>query len=285
MAPPIISAWLRRWRRRQCAYCLLLSGLALLAGVGALFVLFCFIWVLSLLVDPGAMARQHLVVTGPLILTLFAAGLLFIDSLFSHRDDLSNVIVWLVRETFGIGPRLLLESFRQLRRAVHFAVVDVDRCAEVLGYVISKQKSVPKDELLKVFPDLNWSWLRSQLRLLQGVVFLRADFSRIGLTQPFRLRLRQLVKPQEQAASGAQENREPPPPVTEPETLTSYEILGVSAAASIAEIKLAYRRRIKECHPDRFGELDPASRQQAEEWTIALNAAYDALMAQHSRRQ
>jgi len=180
MAAPTISAWLKRWRRRQCASCLLLSVLCLLGGVGALFLLFCFIWVISLLVDPEAMTRQHLLITWPLLLSLFAAGLLLIDSLFSRRDDLSNVIVWLVRETFGIGPRLIHESFRQLKRAAQFALVDVDSCAEVLGFVANKKQSVAKDELLKAFPDLDWSWLRSQLRLVQGVVFLRADYSRVG---------------------------------------------------------------------------------------------------------
>jgi len=95
------------------------------------------------------------------------------------------------------------------------------------------------------------------------------------------LRLRQLLKSEKKATPAPEQSTEPAP-VTEPEELTSYEILGVSASASLAEIKLAYRRRIKECHPDRFGELDPTSRQQAEEWTKALNAAYDALVAQQA---
>ena len=54
--------------------------------------------------------------------------------------------------------------------------------------------------------------------------------------------------------------------------------------ASLAEIKTAYRNRVKECHPDRFSTLDEQSRQLAEEWTKAINAAYASLLAQRNAR-
>jgi len=56
------------------------------------------------------------------------------------------------------------------------------------------------------------------------------------------------------------------------------KILGVSALASAAEIKTAYRTRVKECHPDRFPNVDAQSRELAEEWTKAVNAAYAELL-------
>ena len=37
------------------------------------------------------------------------------------------------------------------------------------------------------------------------------------------------------------------------ETLTHYDIIGVSKACSFTELKKAYFKRAKECHPDRFG--------------------------------
>jgi curved DNA-binding protein CbpA len=44
------------------------------------------------------------------------------------------------------------------------------------------------------------------------------------------------------------------------------------------EIKTAYRNRVKECHPDRFPNIDDKTRELAEEWTKAVNAAYAELV-------
>jgi DnaJ-domain-containing protein 1 len=98
----------------------------------------------------------------------------------------------------------------------------------------------------------------------------------VSLLAPLRLELRQLL--------AHIHNAEIPPeepeaiPVDEPQHLSPREILGVSANASAAEIKTAYRNRVKECHPDRFPNLDEQSRQLAEEWTKSLNAAYAELL-------
>jgi len=234
------------------------------------------------MVAPRAIAAGQFFSTWPLLISSFAAALLFIDSLYSRRDDLSNVTLWLVRETLGIGPRLLLEGWQLTKRAFRFAFLDAERCAEVLGYLANQKRSVSKEELLKSFPTVAWTILRPQLRLIEGVLFLRADLSRITLTQPLRWSLAEMFSPETKAtptadpAAGQFE-------VREPESLSSHEILGVSPSASLGEIKLAYRRRIKECHPDRFAQVDQTSRDLAEEWTKALNSAYDELVTQRSR--
>jgi len=43
------------------------------------------------------------------------------------------------------------------------------------------------------------------------------------------------------------------------------------------EIKTAYRKRMKECHPDLFAGMDQQAQALAERWTKALNAAYATL--------
>ncbi|WP_302885305.1 J domain-containing protein [Kovacikia minuta] len=60
---------------------------------------------------------------------------------------------------------------------------------------------------------------------------------------------------------------------------TSYLILGVSRAATQAEIKEAYRKLARQHHPD----LNPES-EGAEERLKQLNIAYEALCAYHNRR-
>jgi DnaJ-domain-containing protein 1 len=174
---------------------------------------------------------------------------------------------------------LILESCRRLGRAAQFALLDFYACGNVLAFLAVKPKSVSKEQVLAEFPDLSWSRLSNQLRLLAGVLFLRADSSRVTLTPLLRLELRRVggFRP------ARVEPVQPPPepvPVTEPEKLSSYELLGVSASATLAEIKLAYRTRIKECHPDRFAAMDQTSRQAAEEWTKAINGAYQELVNQ-----
>lgn len=58
----------------------------------------------------------------------------------------------------------------------------------------------------------------------------------------------------------------------------SHDILGVSATASRDEIKQAYRRLMKEHHPDRVAGLSGAEQAQAEERSKEINLAYAQLL-------
>ncbi len=286
----VVLAWVRERQRRGCAVELFCAALALAAGVAALFVTFCCFWFACLVIAPIMM--MHASVWWPLAVTVLACGVMLVDSVYSRRDDLSNVTLWLLRETIGLGPRLLVETVRGVRRADRLAAVDAHACAEVLAYLAGLTRSTGIDDLRRVFPHLVWTRLGQDLGLFPGVLFLRADLSRVTLTEPLRLYLRRLLGPQHRYHPQPEPEPEPqrqrqraaePPPKVEPENLSPHEILGVSLTATWAEIRSAYRTRIKECHPDRFVELDPASRQMAEEWTKSLNAAYAALAASKGR--
>jgi DnaJ-domain-containing protein 1 len=54
-----------------------------------------------------------------------------------------------------------------------------------------------------------------------------------------------------------------------------WSVLEVSQRASAAEIRRAYHRKIKQCHPDRVAGLAPEFIDLAEKHTRTLNAAYD----------
>jgi DnaJ-class molecular chaperone len=54
-----------------------------------------------------------------------------------------------------------------------------------------------------------------------------------------------------------------------------FEVLGVAPTASTDEIKAAYRKRVRQYHPDRVEGMGFELRQIAEQKMKQLNAAYD----------
>lgn len=57
--------------------------------------------------------------------------------------------------------------------------------------------------------------------------------------------------------------------------MNPYEVLGIKSGASQDEIKSAYRKLIKQYHPDKF--IDNPLKNLAEEKMIEINQAYDSL--------
>jgi len=62
----------------------------------------------------------------------------------------------------------------------------------------------------------------------------------------------------------------------------SYETLGLRPEAGWKELKLAYRRRVREWHPDRF-QGDDQRKKRADEKTKAINSAYKELSDYYRR--
>src|SRR5262249_42064853 len=60
-----------------------------------------------------------------------------------------------------------------------------------------------------------------------------------------------------------------------------WATLGIPAGSSATEIKAAFRRLLKEYHPDHFDRFPKEFRDLATAKTIALKQAYEALMARH----
>src|ERR1043166_504838 len=136
---------------------------------------------------------------------------------------------------------------------------------QALAYLAGQNAAVNWQDLMEHCTELSGRRLREQLALLDGVLFLGEHGARVTLMDPFRLRLRWML-----AQEPARPRPEPAPkvvPVNEPETLSAYEILGLSPSASLTEIKTAYRKRVKECHPDLFAGMDQQAQALAERWT------------------
>jgi hypothetical protein len=276
MSGSVIQAWLSLKQRKALvsawlyfATTVVTGILALLPNLGIAF-LFC---KLFLLLAVPTMPHPNI---WAFILTTPLVPLLFADCIRAERDDMGIIPLWLAREYFHTGPRLILEGSQQITRARKFSQIDTVSCAEVLAYLTSKTTPTACEELARIFPSLCWKEIVPQLRLIDGVILFRNAKS-VSLLAPLRLELRQLHA----HIPNAEIPKEEPEaiPVDEPQHLSPHEILGVSSGASSAEIKTAYRNRVKECHPDRFPNVDEQSRQLAEEWTKAINAAYAALLA------
>ena len=77
----------------------------------------------------------------------------------------------------------------------------------------------------------------------------------------------------------------PPPPAASRDEaplgpVEACEILGVSPAASPAQVEQAYRERALQCHPDKVAHLDPDIQALAERKFKRLQAARDLLLGE-----
>ncbi len=64
--------------------------------------------------------------------------------------------------------------------------------------------------------------------------------------------------------------------------MNPYEVLGLKPGASQEEIKAAYKKLIKQYHPDQYG--DNPLRNLAEEKMREINAAYDQLTKNYRKQ-
>lgn len=279
----VIARWLEQKRRRDRTSAVAISVLALSSGT-AVFLATSLLIYGVLFVLTGAFLHP-VPWLGLVALALTAA--IFIRLMKARRDErqlgLDPMGYWILKDIFSAGPRLILEGLRQVRSWEQLGELNVPACARALAYLAGQNSAVDWQELVRHCERLPPSQLREQLSLLDGVLFLGDEGDRVTLMDPFRLRLRWMLGAEQEPGDRSEPVRprpEPAPqplPVNEPEKLGVYEILGLSASASAAEIKAAYRKRVKECHPDLFAGMDPQARALAERWTKALNAAYAAL--------
>jgi hypothetical protein len=271
-----VADWLRKKRRQEVCTELAVGVGGLVGGtcvflLTATLLLFPVQIVTALIMgDFRAAVETSLIVTGFLLIILVGIALR------SDRDDLSNLLAWAFREIIAAGPRMVWSGMQSLQRMFSFMQLDVEGCGKVLFYLATRRSSVSLTELTEAFPGGVWNKLPEQLHLLDGIVFLRRNPPRMLLTEPMRFLLSRIFRESIETAPGT---------VVEPEKLTPYELLGVSSSASLDDLKQAYRKRMKECHPDRFPGTDLKYRQMAEAWAKAVNAAYEALRREQSNRR
>ncbi|HEY5910091.1 MAG TPA: DnaJ domain-containing protein [Verrucomicrobiae bacterium] len=282
-ASEAIARWLEQQRSKDRASAAVISALALGSGV-AVFLLTTLLIYTVLFVFCGAFARS---VHWPWLVALGLTAGFFARTMKRRQDErelgLDPMGIWILKDICTVGPRLMLEGLRHLRRCGQLGELNVPACARALAYLAGQNAAVDWQDLTQHCPHLASPRLREQLSLLDGVLFLGEDAPRVSLMDPFRLRLRWMLGREQKPGKGQRptpprpEPARPVVPVNEPEKLSVYEILGLSPSASTHEIKTAYRKRMKACHPDLFAGMDQQARDLAERWTKALNAAYSTL--------
>jgi hypothetical protein len=286
-ASQALIAWLKRKRRNGCVMAAVIALLAL--GTGTVVLLLTASLLFSVLFLVCSFFANSLFWPG-LIAAALTAGIIY-RSIRGRQENwlwgLDPLGFWMLKDFCSIGPRLLLEGLRHISQCGRLAELNIPACARALAFLAASNLAVRRDDLMRHCTELPWPGLKEQLQLIEGVLFIGDDDSRVSLMDPVRMRLRWMLK---QDKTPPAESPAPPPEpetaptsvsVNEPEKLSAYEILGLSAAASPAQIKTAYRTRVKECHPDRFAGMDPQALELAERWTKALNAAYSSLMARN----
>jgi hypothetical protein len=275
-----IARWLEKKRRADRVLAAVICVLALVFGAAVFLLTTLLIYTLIRIVS---VAYEHSEIISEVVaLSLTTWSYARIMKRRRHQLDveLDPMGLWIFKDIYSIGPRLLLEGLHQVRHCAQLGELNVAACARALAYLAGKNAAVSRDELMAHCGQVPWARLREQLLLLDGVLFLGEDGLRVTLMEPFRLLLRSMLPPQQKAGKREETARPRPEPaadavpVNEPEKLSAYEILGLSPSASLAEIKMAYRKRVRACHPDLFAGTDEAAKALAERWTKALNAAY-----------
>lgn len=178
------------------------------------------------------------------------------------------------------GPQWFISGISMFYKSVTLARTDFGCCAKILLILFNNGARVSFTELAKRVPECNAVKVFPQLRDIAGVIFLQSEPSGMSLTSDLRAELSQVlgVKPKTTAQEHKHQRPKPPAaPVTEETPPGPHQILGISRSASMAEIKAAYRKQIKQCHPDRFATLNRDWQEMAEQRAKAVNEAYAIL--------
>ncbi|HEU0008743.1 MAG TPA: hypothetical protein VFT34_02895 [Verrucomicrobiae bacterium] len=119
------------------------------------------------------------------LIAMHGGFLLSLGQLLRYPMASSRMIV----EILETGPRLLTGAKALFRQADALRRMDTAGCAWVLTALVARTGSVPREELMAAWPDADWPRLWTQLRLIDGLVFLEKG---ISLTEDLRNELQPL---------------------------------------------------------------------------------------------
>lgn len=199
---------------------------------------------------------------------------------------LRNFVSSFVLDLLLCGPRCALFGWATLRRACRLCCFDVATCSSILSLLLQRGRRVPFAELTNLAPQILSRRILVQMHDIEGVVFLTEDPLGLSLTSDLREELRN---------AGRTRNAQRPPefesfrnaPSSSPShqqhpLFPYYQALGLTPGASPAEVKAAYRKCLKNCHPDRFQDFGTDWGELAAQKTRELITAYETITAAES---
>jgi len=227
-----IENWVKKKFRLEAALSLLLALLCTASGLVILTITFFFTYaIIFACVNGGASGVSQLVANKPLHIThsqnLVASsifvGLLFIGNARTSREYLSNynlghpappALIFatgitgsfasllanpdpsakMITEILYTGPRLIAGSFRAFLRFVQCLAGDTSGCAQALMFLLESARHVPYADLAGQLANHDVVRVFSQLRGIDGVLFLNSDPPTIALTDQLRRDLRTRCK-------------------------------------------------------------------------------------------
>lgn len=102
----------------------------------------------------------------------------------------------------------------------------------------------------------------------------------VGYFEPILERRQRPVEPEPQAWT----SREPAAPSPAPVSGEPYAVLGVSPSATDEEVRAAYKNALKLNHPDKVAHLSPALQRFAQQETLKVLAAWEAIAGRRGLR-
>ena len=186
----------------------------------------------------------------------------------------------MIIDLFLCGPRLLAACVRSLHRTFLLIRADIQIWSGAIRIVASRTSSVSTTVLDAHLQGQNSIKALTLLAALEIVLIIRKGPLTVVLNPDLRDQLRCLLDIG--STPECEHTSEPETVVSSPDRAL-YELLGVEPSASQDEIRAAFRKRMKQWHPDVFTARSDDARRMAEEKTKAIIAAYETLIANHHR--
>jgi hypothetical protein len=308
--------WLSRKRAAAVALNLLAAVASLAAGVAVLAVTFVITYVAVLFGFGGISGGSELLFSKPLpmstagicVISGCFLALLFVEHARVSRDYWADYpaphqgrwsvlayagVTWsfvallanagtsarMIADILLTGPRLMGACVRAVRRSLLLARADLQTLASAFRILAGSTSPIAVADLCAGVAGRGASGLLSQLTTLGALIFTRREPLRVILEPELREQLRTMLFAE--AAPNPEHGSEPERAAAAPADEALFEVLGLSPTASLNELRAAYRKKMKQWHPDVFAGPSEEARHIAEEKTKEIIAAYQELLTRY----
>jgi len=147
-----IARWLEQKRRTERAWATVLSVLAFGCGAAAFLVTTVLIYAV---VRAISIASDYSEIISEVVawgLTTWSYARIMKKRRHALDVELDPMGLWIFKDLYSIGPRLLLEGLHQIRHCAQLGELNVAACARILTYLAGKNAAVARDELMGIPP-------------------------------------------------------------------------------------------------------------------------------------